>query len=174
MNRQIRINGDTMKASFTISNIEAGELFNMGIISLKNRDPIAALDYLEKAVILERNPLYCSTLAICLAKEKGDFTLAVSLCNEAIKNDPKNSLHFLNLGRVHLLANQKKNAIRIFNLGLRYEKNQNITAELSKFKTRRMLPIRFLARENPINKFLGKITYRLELSKKAFLGMPAQ
>src|SRR5208282_2643785 len=101
-----------------MSKVEATELFNLGMESMKKGDIGAALDYLEQAVIQERAPLICSNLAVCLAKEKRDFKRAVSLCNEAIKNDPKNSVHFLNLGRVHLLANQKKDAIRILNMGL--------------------------------------------------------
>ena len=142
---------------------EAEELFTTGMESLKNGDINAALDNLEKAVLLDRKPLYCSILAICLAKEKRDFKRAVSLCNEAIKKDPKNSLHFLNLGRVHLLANEKRDAIRIFNMGLRHGENRDIIAELNRFDRRRAPFIPFLDRENPVNKFLGKLTFRLGL-----------
>jgi tetratricopeptide (TPR) repeat protein len=152
-----------MNEAYPMSKVDAEELFTMGMESLKNGDTGAALDSLEKAVIQERNPLYCSNLAICLAKEKRDFKRALSLCNEAIKKDPKNSLHFLNLGRVHLMANQKKDAIRIFNMGLRYGENRDIIAELKRFDRRRPPPIPFLNRNNPVNKFLGKLTYRLGL-----------
>lgn len=144
-----------------MSKEEATELFTMGMDALKNGDTRAALDYLEQAVGLERNPLFCSNLAVCLAKEKRDFKKAVSLCNEAIKNDPKNSVHFLNLGRVHLLANQKKDAIRILNMGLRYGGNREIIAELSRFGRRRSPFIPFLDRDNPVNKFLGKLSYKM-------------
>lgn len=144
-----------------MSRVEAEELFTMGMESLKNRDNRAALDYLEKAVRLERSPLYCTNLAICLAKGKREFKRAISLCNEAIKKEPKNSLHFLNLGRIHLMANQKKDAIRIFNLGLRYGENKEIIAELNKFERRRMPPFPFLDRGNPLNRFFGKLLYRV-------------
>jgi tetratricopeptide (TPR) repeat protein len=150
-----------LKEVYPMSKVEAVKLFTLGMESLKNGDTGTALDYLEKAVSLERNPLYCSNLAVCLAKEKREFKRATSLCKEAIKQDPKNSLHFLNLGRVHLLANQKKDAIRIFNLGLRYGENRDIIAELSRFERRRSPLIPFLDRENPVNKFLGKLTYKL-------------
>ena len=146
-----------------MSKVEATELFNLGMESMKKGDIRAALDYLEQAVIQERAPLICSNLAVCLAKEKRDFKRAVSLCNEAIKNDPKNPVHFLNLGRVHLLANQKKDAIRILNMGLRYGENREIIAELNKFGRRRSPFIPFLDRDNPINKFLGKLTYKIGL-----------
>ena len=111
----------------------------------------------EKAVRLERNPLYCSTLGVCLAKETRDFKRAFSLCKEAVKNDPKKSVHFLHLGRAHLIAYQKKDAIRIFNMGLRYEENKDIVAELKRLGARKAPIIPLLERDNPINKCLGKL-----------------
>ena len=146
-----------------MSKAEAEKFFTMGMESLKTGDTSSALDFLEKAVSLERNSLYCSNLAICLAKEKREFKKAVSLCKEAIKKDPKNPLHFLNLGRIHLMANEKKDALRIFNMGLRYGENRDIIAELNKFDRRRSPLIPFLARENPVNKVLGKLLYSLGL-----------
>lgn len=146
-----------------MSRAEAEEQFTVGMESLKNGDTGTALECLEKAVLLERNPLYCSNLAICLAKERREFKKAISLCNEAIKKDPKNSLHFLHLGRIHLLANQKRDAIRIFNMGLRFGENRDIIAELNKFDRRRSPLVPFLDRGHPVNKILGKLTYRLGL-----------
>ena len=143
-----------------MSKMEAEELFTMGMETLNNGETAAALELLKKAVSLERNPLYCSSLAVCLAKEKRDFKLAVSLCKEAIRKEPKNSIHFLNLGRVHLLADQKRDALRIFSMGLRNENNQDIIAEMKKFDRRRPPLISFLERGNPINKALGKIFYK--------------
>jgi Tfp pilus assembly protein PilF len=140
--------------------MEAEEFYTLGMDALKQGNTVDALELLEKAVSETRNPRYCSCLGICLAKGKRDFKRAVSLCKEAIRNDPKNSLHFLNLGRVHLLAGQKKDAIRIFYMGLRHQNNQEITAELKKLGTRRPPVIPFLARENPLNKFLGKLLHK--------------
>jgi tetratricopeptide (TPR) repeat protein len=142
---------------FTMSKAEAAEFFIEAMEALNGGDTGTAMDLLEKAVSLERVPLYCSTLAFCLAKEKRDFKRAVSLCKEAIKNDPRDSKNFLHLGRVHLLAYQKKEAIRIFNMGLRYEDNREIVAELKKLGTRKEPVIPLLERENPINKYLGKL-----------------
>ncbi len=142
---------------------EAAELFNQGMESMKSGDTRGALEHLENAVGMERNPLYCSTLAICLAKEKRDFKKAISLCNEAIKKDPRNSLHFLNLGRIYIMADQKKNALRIFSMGLRLGENKEIIAEMRKFDRRRPPFFSFLPRENPLNKFFGKITYKMGL-----------
>ncbi|HEX2768030.1 MAG TPA: tetratricopeptide repeat protein [Geobacteraceae bacterium] len=143
-----------------MSKMEAEDLFTLGMETLKNGETGAALELLKKAVSLERNPLYCSNLAVCLAKEKRDFKQAISLCKEAIRKEPKNSIHFLNLGRVHILADQKRDALRIFSMGLRNENNQDIIAEMKKFDRRRPPIISFLERSNPINKALGKIFYK--------------
>jgi tetratricopeptide (TPR) repeat protein len=148
------------KEAYPMSNVKAEELYSMGMEALKSGNTGVAFEFLEKAVKLERNPLYCSTLALCLAKEKRDFKQAVSLCKEAIKKDPKDSIHFLYLGRIHILANQKKDAIRIFNMGLRYEENKEIIAELQSFGRRRRPVIPFLERSNPLNKYLGKLFYK--------------
>jgi tetratricopeptide (TPR) repeat protein len=144
-----------------MSKTEAAELFTRGMEFLKRGNTGEALEFLEKAVAMERDPLYCSNLAICLAKETGEYKKAISLCKEALKKDPKNAVHFLNLGRVHLMANQKRDALRIFSMGLRYEENRDIIAELKKFGRRRPPMISFLSRENFINRILGKITYKL-------------
>jgi tetratricopeptide (TPR) repeat protein len=148
------------KEANPMSNIKAEELYTMGMEALKSGNTGAALEFLEKAIKLERNPLFCSSLALCLAKEKRDFKEAVSLCKEAIKKDPKNSIHFLNLGKIHILANQKKDALRILNMGLRYEDNREIIAELQRFGRRRPPVIPFLERSNPLNKYLGKLLYK--------------
>lgn len=139
--------------------MNAEEIYATALESLKNGDTGKALDLLEQAVGLERKPLYCSTLGVILARERRDFKKAVSLCKEAIKKEPKNSVHFLNLGRVHILANQKKEAIRIFYMGLRYSENREIIAELNRIGRRRRPVLPFLERSNPLNKILGKIFY---------------
>ncbi len=146
-----------------MSKMEAADYFAKGMESLKNGDTGAALDYLEQAVNLEKNALYSSYLAICLAKEKRDFKRALTLCKEALRNDSKNPVQFLNLGRIHLMAGQKKDAIRIFNMGLRYGENRDIINELKKFGNRRAPVIPFLDRDNPLNKYLGKLLSRVGL-----------
>jgi tetratricopeptide (TPR) repeat protein len=145
------------KEVYSMSKAEAEQLFTQAMEALKEGNAGAAMEFLEKAISLERNPLYCSTLGVCLANEKRDFKRALSLCKEAIKSDPRDSTHFLNLGRVHLIAGQKKDAIRIFNMGLRYENNRDIVAELNRLGARKRPIIPLLERDNPINKYLGKL-----------------
>ncbi len=143
-----------------MSVVEAEEFFTLGVEALKEGKGGTALEYLEKAVGLARTPRYCSALAFCLAREKRDFKRAISLCKEAIKNDPKNTQHFLYLGRVHLLAGQKRDAIRILQMGLRHSANPEISAELARLGVRKPPVIPFLSRDNFLNKYLGKLLHK--------------
>lgn len=104
-----------------------------------------------------------SWVAYCLALETGDTEIASSICLGAVRSDPKDSEIYLNLGRIYLLGGKKKAAIRIFRLGLRNGRNDLITTELVKLGIRRPPPIRFLKRENPLNKYLGIMLARLGL-----------
>lgn len=140
---------------------EAEDLYRRGLDALMNGNGEMALALFEQAAAMYRTPRYCSNLAYCLAKEKGDFRRAISLCREAIKEEPKNSVHFLILGRIHLMAGQKKEAIRIFRMGLRHEKNKDIVDDLNTLGIRKAPLFPFLKRENPLNKMLGKLLARI-------------
>lgn len=146
-----------------MTNETAEALFRQGLDALMNGHGDRALTFFEQAVAISRIPHYCSNLAYCLAKERGDFLQAISLCREAIKDEPKNSTHFLILGRIHLMADQKKEAIRIFRMGLRHGKNKDIIDELNRLGVRRDPVLTFLKREHPLNRYLGKLFVRLGL-----------
>ncbi|WP_243369881.1 tetratricopeptide repeat protein [Geotalea sp. SG265] len=130
-------------------------LYEKGLEAFKTGIFLSAMKCFEKAIALERSPAALSRLGLCLAKEKRYFAKAISLCKEAIKYDPRNSEHYLFLGRIHLLAGQKKEAIRIFRMGLRNAKDPDITRELERLGSRKEPLLPFLGRGNPINKYLG-------------------
>lgn len=146
-----------------MSDVEAEKLFTKGLEALNQGDTLSALACFEKATSIENSPIICSYLAFCVAKERGQFSRAILLCEEAITKEPKNSAHYLNLGRIYLLINKKADAINIFRIGLSYEENQQIVAELNKLGTRKPPLIPFLKRKNPINKYLGIILKKLGL-----------
>ncbi|GFE56555.1 lipopolysaccharide assembly protein LapB [Geobacter sp. AOG1] len=135
---------------------ELEELSASAMEAMDEGDTANALACFEKLLAVERRPLYISCLAFCVAREQGEFKRAVSLCKNAIKEEPKNAQHFLWLGRIHLLAGQKKDAIRIFRMGLRHQRSADIQKELDRLGVRRDPPVPFLRRENPVNRVLGK------------------
>jgi len=144
-------------------NPETKKLFDKGIEALTKGNIIYALSCFEKAIKIEENPLISSFLAFCIAKERGQVQKAISLCEDAIKKEPDNSFHYLNLGKIYLLEKKKAEAINIFRQGLHYEENQQIVDELDKLGTRKPPVIPFLKRNNFVNKYLGIILRRLKL-----------
>jgi tetratricopeptide (TPR) repeat protein len=146
-------------------NPEAKKLFDKGIKTLTEGNNLSALSCFEKASKIEDDPLISSFFAFCIAKERGHFQKAISLCTDAIKADPEKSSHYLNLGKIYLLEKKKEEAINIFRQGLHYEENQQILDELNKIGTRKPLIIPFLKRSNVINKYLGMLLSRIKLHK---------
>jgi len=135
---------------------KAIEFFTVGNIP-------SALYYFEKAFNIENSPLVSSYYAFCIAKERGQFSKAISLCSEALKKEPQNSLLYLNLGRIYRLSKSKGDAVKIFREGLKFEINQQIIDELTKLGIRKNPVIPFLKRSNPINKYLGIILHKLRI-----------
>jgi len=142
---------------------EVERLFTKGLEALAHGSILSALVFFEKAIKIENNPDIWSYFAFCIAKERGQFSKAISLCEEAIKKEPNNSAHYLNLGRIYLLTNKKAEAINIFREGLNHEENQQIVDELNKLIIRKPPVIPFLKRTNPLNKYLGIILKLLRL-----------
>jgi len=140
---------------------ETDKLFTSGLKALDQGDTLTALGFFEKAVQGEEKPAYCSYLALCIAKERGQFQLAVTLCEKAKAREPHNPLHYLNLGKVYLYAGKRDDAIRTFREGLSRGKDQAIIDELDKLGTRKPPAISFLKRSNPVNRFLGTTLKRM-------------
>lgn len=146
-----------------ITDLDEAELFRLGTEALDAKNFAAAHRYLKGALEMERSPNHLSQYALALAHHTGDIQTALALCQEAVKKEPKNSEHFLRLGVIYLLAGKRKEALRIFHLGLRVGKNPGITRWLQALGHRQKPILPFLSRTNPLNKYLGKI--RMSLRK---------
>ncbi len=146
-----------------MSSQEAEKLFKKGFSAFRQGRTLVALGLFEKAIAIETNPLYLSYLAVCIAKERGQIRKAISLCKETIEKEPGNSNHYLNLGRIYLLAGNKAEAARAFRDGLNRETNQQIIEELNKLVARKSPVFPFLRRENFINKYTGLVLTTLRL-----------
>lgn len=142
---------------------EPDKLFARGLSALNNGNCLSALAYFEKALQLENNPTFCSYFAFCLAKERGQYNNAVSLCKQAIETEPNNSIHYLNLGRIYTLLGNKPEAMLVFRQGLGHGNNPQITAELDRLGARKPPVLPFLKRNNPLNKYLGIFLKRVGL-----------
>lgn len=139
------------------------ELIARGISAIKSGNTAEALNCFEEAVKIHSTPANWSYLAFCLARERRQFDYAIRLCREAITRDPHSSIHYLNLGKVYLLAGRKDDAIRTFRQGLLYEGSPAIIGELKRLGLRKQPVLGFLRRENPLNKYLGIALKKLRL-----------
>ena len=141
---------------------ELKELFSLGVAAVDNGDTVNGLLFLEKTgEVFRGNPLFCSYLAVCLARERQMFLTAVSLCLNSMAVEPRETLHYLNLGRVYLTVGDKKKAIQTFDNGLQIGYNKQIHSELYLLGWRKPPVIPFLDRSRPLNVILGKLEARL-------------
>ncbi|GFO59843.1 hypothetical protein GMST_21680 [Geomonas silvestris] len=145
----------------SLAELEVSELFRLGSEALEMKDYATARRYLSAAVARERLPNHLSQYALALAAHTKEIDQSITLCQEAVKQEPKNPEHFLRLGTIYLLANRKKEAIRIFRLGLRVGKSPIISRWLQVLGDRKKPVFPFLARSNPLNKYLGKLRMSL-------------
>jgi tetratricopeptide (TPR) repeat protein len=147
----------------SLADLDGAELFRLGTQALDAKDYAAAHRFLQGALERDRSPDHLSQYALALARHTSEIQPSITLCQEAVKKDPKNPEHFLRLGTVYLVAGRKKEAIRIFRLGLRVGKHPTILRWLQHLGDRKKPMIPFLSRTNPLNKYLGKV--RMTLSK---------
>ena len=135
--------------------------FDEGLRELAADRPKRALVFFAKAAAEDNSPLVRSYIAYCRAMTDGIYADVIATCQDARREEPKNSDIYLNLGRIHLLAGKRKQAIQVFRLGLRHQRNSRISAELAAMGMRKHPPLPFLHRNNPVNKYLGMLMARL-------------
>ena len=124
---------------------------------------LAALAYLESALKVWDDPYWYSRLGFCVAKERGQLMRGLELCRAAIGHEPDNPEHFLYLYRVHRLAGRTEEALQALRRGMTLGGTPEIERLLEEIGTRKPPVLPFLARENPLNKYLGLLLSRLGL-----------
>lgn len=137
--------------------------FDRAQLELDGNNVLAALACLERALDIWDDPLWYSSLGFCIAKQRGHLTRAFELCRTAIEHDPDNPLHYLYLGKVHLVTGHKDEALQAFRQGMVLGGSPQLEQILAALGTRKPPVIRFLSRDNPLNKFLGIVFARLGL-----------
>ena len=142
---------------------EYEQLLSRGITAAEEGDNMQALHLLEQIPAEERSAIVASYIGLCLGRERREIKKGATLCLEGMRHEPGNPLHYLNLGRVYLLAGQRTRAISIFRKGLKVGRNDLIIAELKSLGLRKQPVFRALSRANPINKYAGLIATRLGL-----------
>lgn len=131
-------------------------LVHNGLHAMHQGDTLLALIHFEDAARISNPPVVRSCLAYCLAREKKLYSKAIAMCLSAKQDNPEKSLHYLNLGRIYLLAGHKRSAMATFRQGLKMERNPAIIAELKQLGVRKAPPLAAFSREHLFNRVLGK------------------
>lgn len=108
-------------------------------------------------------PEMMSLMGYSLAREAGQFQNGIELCHKAINMNPRNSDHFLHLGRIYCLAKKREQAIKAFQLGLKIRRDSRILEELKKLGVRKQPLFSSLPRGHIVNKLTGKVLHALKL-----------
>ena len=132
-----------------MSSPEQDKLFTKGLSALNSEDTLSALVLFEKASQIENNPVYVSYFAFCLARERGQYKKAISLCRDSMERDTGNPIHYLNLGRIHVLMGSKLEAIQIFREGLAYGGHNDLTMHLERLGARKKPVIPIFEKRQP-------------------------
>lgn len=139
-------------------------LVQQGTVAMNRGDTLTALLIFQDAAKVKTTPVLCSSLAYCLARERRQMQKSISLCTEAVAVEPANPVHYLNLGRIYLLAGKKGLAIQSFRRGLKTGKNSQIVAELKTLGLRKGPLLTALPRSHPLNRYFGFVLHRLGLA----------
>jgi tetratricopeptide (TPR) repeat protein len=99
-----------------------------------------------------------SFYGLCVAMVKHKYAEALKYCNVSVKANFMDPEHRVNLAMVYLERNDRKNAVRNLEAGLRLQpSNKRIQLIFAEIGRRKPVTFSFLSRRNPINVWLGRL-----------------
>ena len=137
--------------------------FTHGVKLLQNGYPDKALVYLRRAFECEKqNPFYLSFLGLSIARAEREWDQAVELCELAIQRKRGEIQFHLNLADVYAAAGRRGHALYTLDKALEsLGEDRRLRLARSKIAKRRTSVLPFLARENFLNRNLGKLRHRV-------------
>lgn len=139
---------------------ESREHFRSAEASFKRGNYRRAAALLNEALkISPDNPIYLSMLGYCVGIQ-GNLVAGEKMCRKAVAEAPMHPLVHVNLGRVLIEQGRRQEAREELMIAYRID-NTNAPAalELSRMGIRRKPVITFLARNHPLNCYLGKLRH---------------
>ena len=99
-----------------------------------------------------------SYYGLCVAMVKHRYAEALKYCNISVKANFMDPEHRINLAMVYLERDDRKNAVRNLEAGLRLQpSNKRIQQIFAEIGRRKPVTLSFLSRRNPINVWLGRL-----------------
>lgn len=154
--------------------VEEKETFESRELFVKAENLIRKGDYKRAAVLVNEslrispdNPLYLSAMGLCSGMQ-GKLVEGEKMCRKALSmSDGREPLLLVNLGRVLLGQGARKEARSCFSKAYALDNTNSPAAlELSRMGVRKKQVLTFLDRDHPLNVFLGRIRYRIMISRK--------
>ena len=136
-------------------------LVEKGEQALLSGETLMALVHFETAYKMDPALPIKAKLAYCLARERRQMQKAAHLCREALQADPNDPDNYYQLGRIYLLARQKRQAIATFRKGLKIKRYQPIIEELQNLGLRKPPVFTSLPRDHFINRVAGQVFARI-------------
>lgn len=140
---------------------ESRALYLQGISCWNKRRYDNALVCFQRAYELAPgNPFVMSYLGLARVKMKA-VEEGLELCRQAVRKKPFNEDLLYNLGQAYRMAGNRNEARKTFLLGAKgCDDTQRFLNALKEMGVRRKPVIPFLSRDNVLNRWLGKITYK--------------
>jgi predicted Zn-dependent protease len=153
----------------------AEQFFRKGVARLGEKRPVEAARHFLTAMQLEREHgvrrpemRYLSFYGLSLALARGPLHEAIAACQTAAERQPENPDLHLNLARVYLLAGERERALHVAAGGLGRDPWHRELRFLLTASDRRQRPLlRFLRRDHPVNRLLGRLRASLGAHEKA-------
>ena len=144
------------------STFTAEDHYRRGVEALGQESGEDALTHFRSAHRLEpTNALYGSHYGLALGLVECRLDRALGLCRDAAKREFFNPVHYHNLARLHLAFGFKAEAVRYLRRGLMIDPaDAAIATELRELGVRRRPPLGFLRRQNPLNRWMGRVLRR--------------
>ena len=108
------------------------------------------------------NPLYLSYYGLIIAVAEDSLQDGLTFCQAAIQREPYLADLYLNLSRIYQYAHQRQKALEALVQGMTYDRSQTLFREMRRMGVRRKPFFHTLSRDNPINIWMGKLTYRIK------------
>lgn len=144
------------------------ELIRSGDEAWERGDKAAAHEVYRAAQQLDGNdPQVLSRLGLTLVLVARDEYKGVAFCEEALRRGAVDADALWRLATVYETTFQKERAVRAVRQGLNIDRNHaGLVAMIERLGVRRPPVIPFLARSNPINKYLGILRHKYLSSKE--------
>jgi tetratricopeptide (TPR) repeat protein len=131
--------------------------------ALLDMDPRAAHDIFEKAWRRNLNdPRVLSNYGLTLVLVEGDRQRGIRFCEEALRRGLQTTETLVNLARALVVTRNKEQAVRALRKAMELSPDDpRVSAEFAALGLRRPPPIPWLPRDFFLNKWIGKLTWKL-------------